>query len=267
MSDGHEVHHVSVRGTGVRILRQGTGEPLVFLHGAGDRGQWLPVLAGLAADWAVCRPDHPGFNQSDDDERIDSVHDLAFFYLDLLDALELPRVTLVGASLGGWLAAEIAVLDPNRVAALVLIDAAGLRVAAAPGPDVFTLNPVQLAELLFHDPSLRSAAIEQAAVLDQSPEELRTYLRNRIATSHLAWNPYFHDPKLVERLHRVSAPTVVIWGSEDRLLPVAHAERWQELIDGARVELIANAGHLPHIEQPERVVEILRSVRREELLA
>jgi pimeloyl-ACP methyl ester carboxylesterase len=267
MSNGYEVDHVSVRGTGVRILRQGSGEPLVFLHGAGDRGEWLPVLAGLAADWAVCRPDHPGFNQSDDDERIDSVHDLAFFYLDLLDALELPRVTLVGASLGGWLAAEIAVLDPGRVAALVLIDAAGLRVAGAPGPDVFTLNPVQLAELLFHDPALRSAAIEQAAVLDQSPDELRTYLRNRIATSHLAWNPYFHDPKLAERLHRVSAPTVVIWGSEDRLLPVAHAQRWHELIEDARIELIADAGHLPHIEQPQRVVEILRSIRREELLA
>jgi pimeloyl-ACP methyl ester carboxylesterase len=267
MSDGHEVNHVSVRGTGVRILRQGSGEPLVFLHGAGDRGEWLPVLAGLAADWAVYRPDHPGYNQSDDDERIDSVHDLAFFYLDLLDALELPRVTLVGASLGGWLAAEIAVLDPGRVAALVLIDAAGLRVAEAPAPDVFTLNPVQLAELLFHDPALRTAAIEQAAVLDQSPDELRNYLRNRIATSHLAWNPYFHDPKLAERLHRVTAPTVVIWGSEDRLLPVVHAQRWQELIEDARVELIADAGHLPHIEQPERVVEILRSVKREELLA
>jgi pimeloyl-ACP methyl ester carboxylesterase len=267
MSNGYEVDHVSVRGTDVRILRQGSGEPLVFLHGAGDRGEWLPVLAGLAADWAVCRPDHPGFNQSDDDERIDSVHDLAFFYLDLLDALELPRVTLVGASLGGWLAAEIAVLDPGHVAALVLIDAAGLRVAGAPGPDVFTLNPVQLAELLFHDPALRSAAIEQAAVLDQSPDELRTYLRNRIATSHLAWNPYFHDPKLAERLHRVSAPTVVIWGSEDRLLPVAHAQRWHELIEDARIELIADAGHLPHIEQPQRVVEILRSIRREELLA
>ena len=208
-----------------------------------------------------------GFNESDDDERIDSVHDLAFFYLDLLDALQLPRVTLVGASLGGWLAAEIAVLAPERVAALVLIDAAGLRVAGAPAPDVFMLNPVQLAELLFHDPALRSAAIEQAAVLDQSPEELRNYLRNRIATSHLAWNPYFHDPKLAERLHRVTAPTVVIWGSEDRLLPVAHAQRWQELIEDVRIELIADAGHLPHIEQPERVVEILRSVRREELLA
>jgi pimeloyl-ACP methyl ester carboxylesterase len=267
MSDGHDVHHLSVRGTGVRILRQGSGEPLVFLHGAGDRGEWLPVLAGLAADWAVFRPDHPGFNQSDDDERIDSVHDLAFFYLDLLDALELPRVTLVGASLGGWLAAEIAVLDPDRVTALVLIDAAGLRVAGAPATDVFTLNPVQLAELLFHDQALRSAAIERAAVLDQSPEELRNYLRNRIATSHLAWNPYFHDPKLAERLHRVTAPTVVIWGSEDRLLPVAHAQRWQELIEDARIELIADAGHLPHIEQPERVVEIVRSVRREELLA
>ena len=267
MSDGHEIDQLSVRGTRVRILRQGSGEPLVFLHGAGDRGEWLPVLAGLAADWAVCRPDHPGFNQSDDDERIDSVHDLAFFYLDLLDALELPRVTLVGASLGGWLAAEIAVLDPARVAALVLIDAAGLRVAGAPAPDVFTLNPVQLAELLFHDQALRSAAIERAAGLDQSPEELRNYLRNRIATSHLAWNPYFHDPKLAERLHRVSAPTVVVWGSEDRLLPVAHARRWQELIEDARIELIADAGHLPHIEQPERVVEIVRSVRREELLA
>jgi pimeloyl-ACP methyl ester carboxylesterase len=267
MSGAHEVRFVSVRGTRVRVLRQGSGEPLVFLHGAGVRGAWLPVLAGLATHWAVWRPDHPGFNESDDDDRIDSVHDLAFFYLDLLDALELPRVTLVGASLGGWLAAEIAVLAPDRVAALVLIDAAGLRVAGEPAPDVFTLNPIQLAELLYHNPALRSAAVEEAGVLDQSPEALRTYLRNRIATSHLAWNPYFHDPKLPDRLHRVTAPTVVIWGREDRIVPVAHARRWQELIADVRLELIDDAGHLPHVEQPERVVEILRSVRSEQALA
>ena len=184
------------------------------------------------------------------------MHDLAFFYLDLLDRLGLDSPVMVGASLGGWLAADIASLDPSRVDKLVLIDPAGLR-AEVPTPDMFTLGPVELAEHLFHTETARTAAIGLAARLDQEPALFERYLRNRMATARLGWNPYMHDPKLQGRLHRVTAPTLVVWGERDRLLPVAYAQRWAELLPSARVEIVEAAGHLPFLEQPAAFVGIV----------
>jgi pimeloyl-ACP methyl ester carboxylesterase len=118
---------LDVRGIRVRLLSGGSGEPLLYLHGGGDLGQWTPALAALAGRYTVLRPDHPGFSASADAGGIDSVHELAFFYLDLLDELGLGRVMVVGHSLGGWLAADLATIEPGRVSKLVLVSAAGLR--------------------------------------------------------------------------------------------------------------------------------------------
>ncbi len=216
---------VDVRGRRVYVAQAGQGAPLVYLHGAGDLGEWRPALSLLARDFTVHRPDHPGFSRSDDDPAVDTVLDLAFSYLDLFDSLGLDRPVLVGASLGGWLAAQIAVLAPERVAKLVLVDTAGLR-AEVPTPDIFTLDPVQLAGLLYHREDLRAAAIAAAEQISDQPGLFQRYLRNRMATAHLAWNPYLHDPKLAGRLHRITAPVLVIWGAQDRLLPVEYARRW-----------------------------------------
>lgn len=254
---------LDVRGRGVRVLRAGQGPPLVFLHGAGDLGDWSPALSLLARDFSVYRPDHPGFNYSDDDPSADSVLDIAFGYLDLLDCLGLRRASLVGVSLGGWIAAQIAVLAPDRVGDLVLAGPAGLR-AEGEVPDIFTLNPVQLAELLYHGDATRAAQLAAAEQLSADPDRFQRYLRNRIATAHLAWNPYLHDPKLAGRLHRISAPVLVIWGAQDRLLPVAQAEAWLRAFgdagSGARVrlELVEQAGHLPHLERPAEFVTLVR---------
>jgi len=250
--------HLDVRGVRVRLLRSGDGPPLLSLHGSGDRGDWLPVLTELAASCDVVRPDLPGFGGSDEDERIDSVHDLAFFTLDLLDELGIERTTVVGFSLGGWLAVELATIEPRRVEKLVLVGAAGLRVEGCEQPDVFTLDPVRLVELAYHDPARRERAVAAARALDDDPEALQLYLRSRVATAHLAWNPYFHDPKLVHRLHRVTAPTLVVWGREDGLLPVAHGHRWQELLPHARLEVLDESGHLPHVERPAEFLEVVR---------
>lgn len=247
---------LDVRGTAVRLLRAGSGPAALYLHGSSD-GAWLPAHAALAETHTLLRPDLPGFGGSADDERIDSVHDLAFFCLDLLGALEIERVALVGASLGGWLAADLATIEPHRIARLVLVDAAGLRVEDSGQPDEFVLDTAQVVERAFHAPEYRERAMTQAATVEEEPTLLETHLRNRIATAHLAWNPYFHDPKLPDRLHRITAPTLIVWGREDGLVPLAHAHRWQELVPDARLEIIDDCGHLPHVEQLPRFLELV----------
>lgn len=247
-----------VRGTRVRMLTAGSGDPLVYLHGAGDLGEWIPALSALAEHHTVFRPDHPGFSGSDDCPDIDSVHDLAFFYLDLLDELGLDRVTLLGSSLGGWLAADLATIEPSRVSKLILVSAAGIR-AAEPAPDMFLLSATELAELVHYAPAARAAAVAEAQQRAEDPAAFERYLRNRGATAHLAWNPYLHDPKLPGRLHRVTAPALILWGARDRLLPASLARRWAELLPGARLEIIDEAGHLPLAEQAGAAVAAVRA--------
>jgi pimeloyl-ACP methyl ester carboxylesterase len=251
---GFAERDLTVRGTRVRVLETGSGQPLLYLHDSGDLGEWTPLLSGLAERYAVCRPDHPGFNASGDGSDIDSVHDLAFFYLDLLDEIGAERVMVIGAGLGGWLAADLATIEPRRVSKLILAGPFGIR-ADEPAPDVFLLNPAELAELTYHTGEARSAAARQAGQLADDAERLARYLRNRGATAHLGWNPYLHDPKLPRRLHRVTAPTLILWGAQDRILPAGQAHRWAELLPGARLAIIDDAGHLPLAEQAGRSLE------------
>ena len=258
MSADHQEWDLTVRGTRIRMLSAGSGDPLLYLHGSGDLGMWTPALSGLAETHRVYRPDHPGYSGSADRDGIDSVHDLAFFYLDLLDEIDAQQVVLVGASLGGWIAADLATIEPRRVSHLVLVDAAGVR-AEIPAPDQFTLSPVELADLLYHTEDLRSTAVQQAAGIEEDAERFTRYLRNRITTAHLGWNPYMHDPKLPDRLHRISAPTLILWGAEDRLLPAGYADRWAELLPKAEMAIIEDAGHLPLVEQPAAALDVLRT--------
>ena len=248
---------VDVRGTAVRVLRAGEGPTLLYLHGSGDSGAWLPVLEQLSSSFSVIRPDHPGFNQSGESEGLDSIHELAFFYLDLLAALGIDRCSVVGSSLGGWLAADLATIEPERFEKLVLVGAAGLRVEGVAVPDTFTMGADALADLLFFGSDARAQAREQAVGLETDPAAMTTYLRNRMATAHLGWNPYFHDPQLPRRLHRIAAPTLLVWGGEDRVFPPAHAARWGELVPDSRVEIVDGVGHLPHIEEPQQFLDLV----------
>jgi pimeloyl-ACP methyl ester carboxylesterase len=247
---------ISVRGTQVRVLEAGSGDALLYLHGSGDTGQWTPALSALAERYAVCRPDHPGFNASADSQDIDSVHDLAFFYLDLLDEMGVDRLVLVGSSLGGWLAADLATIEPRRVSKLVLIGAAGIR-ADIPAPDVFLLSPAEMARLTYHTAEARSVAQRQAEQMAEDSGRLERYLRNRSALAHLGWNPYLHDPALPRRLHRITAPTLIMWGAHDQVLPVGYAHRWAGLLAHAQLAIIGEAGHLPLAEQADAALAAL----------
>jgi pimeloyl-ACP methyl ester carboxylesterase len=247
---GPDVRDLDVLGRQVHLLSDGSGPPVLYLHGMGDLGAWTPALACLAEQFTVLRPDHPGFGDSDDDPAVDSMLDLAFSYLDVLDALGLERVDLIGMSLGGWLAAQLAILAPHRVGRVVLLAPAGLRITAA-APDVFTLDPVELAALTVHDPQAKALAIAAAEQVGSDQVAFQRYLRNRAATAHLGWNPYMHDPKL--RVHRLAAPVLVLWGAQDQIIPVEQAAVWDQAVPHAVVETVSDAGHLLAADRPDIV--------------
>lgn len=251
-----EERSLDVRGTRVQLQVGGDGQPLLFLHGAGGPA-WLPGLARLAQRFRVYAPAHPGFGQSDAREDWDSIDDFAYHYLDLLDALELDRVHLLGASLGGWLAAELAVGHFQRLRSLVLLDAAGLWLDEAPMADIFMLPPERMTELSWHDPGKAPAAVPP------TPEAMVTQALARATVARIAWNPYFHNPKLPSRLGRIKVPTLVLWGASDRVIPRAHGERYQELIADAELAIIPECGHAVLREQPGRGAQaILEFIER-----
>jgi pimeloyl-ACP methyl ester carboxylesterase len=248
--------YIDVRHIKIWVAHGGAGQPLLYLPGTYPDGD-DPALSLLSQDFHIYRPHHPGFGRSDEDPAVDSVVDLAFRYLDLLDALGLDRVHLAGLSLGGWIAAQIAVLAPDRVDKLVLVCPAGLR-PPVPVPDLFTLDPVEVAMVIHHQPQVRDAAVASMCEMAADTERFTGYLRSRAATAHVGWNPYLHDPKLAGRLHRVRSDVLLVWGAHDQLLPPECALAWQQALPRSRVELIEEAGHRPQAEQPEALAALIR---------
>jgi pimeloyl-ACP methyl ester carboxylesterase len=240
---------LDVRDTPVRLLRAGAGAPLLYLHGAGAGGRWLSFQEALAQRFDVIAPTHPGHGGSPAADWIEDVSDLAFHYLDLLDALELDRVHLVGASLGGWMAAEIAVMASHRLASLTLVDPVGIKVDGWIYPFIFGMDLPQVVATVFHRPEAAMAL----APKDQSVDTLVELYRQNAAMARVAWNPYLYDPRLRRRLARIAVPTLLAWGEHDRLAPLVCAEAWRKEIPGARLVTFAHSGHVPHLEEPAAV--------------
>ncbi|MBX9760086.1 MAG: alpha/beta hydrolase [Beijerinckiaceae bacterium] len=238
-----------VRGLAHEYFEAGSGAPILYLHpGRGLHGA-SPFLDGLAHHGRVIAPSHPGFGESQLPPWMTTVEDLAYHYLDFLDALDLRGVTLVGSSFGGWLAASLAIKPTTRIRRLVLIDPVGAKFGGRDDRDIVDIwarTRADLNTLTFHDPA--KAAIDYAAL---SEEELNIHARNRESEALFGWSPYMHDPKLVRRLHRIIAPTLVLWGDSDGIVTPDYGRAYAAAIPGARFELVAAAGHLPHIEQPD----------------
>ena len=236
-----------------RMMRGGAGAPLLFLHGASGAGAWLPFMQRWRQQYDVIVPEHPGFGASDTPDWLDTIHDLAYFYLDVLEQLDLDHVHLVGVSLGGWIAAELAVRDTRRLASLTLVDAAGIHVPGVPQLDPFLRTDEQRIRDFFHDQTRADEMI--ARVLKPELEDVA--VKNRVATARLAWQPRNHDPHLHKWLHRIDVPTLLIWGANDRLFPKEYAYAWQQLIPGSTAVIIPECGHVPHIEKPAEFVSEL----------
>jgi pimeloyl-ACP methyl ester carboxylesterase len=242
----HEFSH-KTRDVHVRLLRAGHGRMLVFLHGAGGFPGWTIFLETLSAQFDVLAPEHPGFGNSDNPQSIRSVSDMAMYYLDFLDGLDAEQVHLVGHSLGGWIAAELAVRNSNRLASLVLIAPAGIRVRGVPAGDNFIWSPEETVRNLYHDQSLA----EQILARTLTEQEAELALKNRFMAAKLGWEPRWFNPALERWLHRLQLPTLVLWGENDKLLPSRYAALWGERVPEAKVEVIPACGHLPHVEKAD----------------
>ena len=251
---GVETKH-KVRDVTVRMLRGGSGPPLVYLHGANGLPPWLPMFDQLAKHFEVFVPEHPGFGLSDNPAWMRNIGDLAMYYLDFLDGLGPYRIHLAGQSLGGWTAAEVAVRNCSRLASLSLVAPAGLRIKGMPSGDNFIWDAQEAVRNLYHD----QAIADRILAVPPSDEQTDLMLTNRFAAAKFGWEPRWFNPSLERWLHRISVPTLILWGKEDKLFPSAYAARWAERIPGSRVEIIPDCGHVPAIEKPDITAkEIIR---------
>lgn len=253
MSHTHDF--VTVRGCKTELYRGGSGEPLLFLHGAGGNAGWMPFMEDLSGDHEVIAPSHPGFGRSDMPDWLDHIGDAAWFYLELLEQLDLSDIHVVGSSLGGWLAAEIAMRDERRFKSLTLVAAAGIQVKGVPMGDTFIWDPEERVRNLFHDQSLA----EERLAATMSEEDQDIAIRNNFTTARLAWSPRFHNPELRKWADRITVPTLVLWGDDDKVFPEPYAQGWKEVLPHATVEVLKNCGHLPHLEKKDAFVAAVRA--------
>ena len=242
-----------------RVLSEGHGPALVFLHGPWGL-TWDPFLEELARTFTVYAPQHPGTSPEapDDIYHLDGLWDLVLCYDELLEALRLDEITLVGHSFGGMVACEVAEAYPRRARRLVLIDPLGFWRDGDRVVNWMMLNPADLPGYIFRD-----AAGEAARKLlgPSEPADAAAAARVRLlwamgATGKFIWP--LPDKGLKKRIHRVSAPTLVVWGKDDRLVPSVYADEFIRRIPGARLQTVSGAGHAPQVEEPATVARMVR---------
>jgi pimeloyl-ACP methyl ester carboxylesterase len=250
----------------IEIRRGGSGgaAPVVYLHSAQGEGQSLAILEELADTYDVVAPVFPGFGASAGLDAIDDIEDASFHLLDVLDRLGFDQVDLLGLSLGGWMAAELATRWPERVRRLVLVNAVGLYVDGQPITEIFGRPLDELAGELYADPDHPVAQMMRAmAEAEMDPgaipfDLIRPVIQSQAATAKLGWKPYLHNPKLRGRLGRISAPTLVVHGRHDGIVPRAHAEAYVDGIPDARLAELDDAAHMATLERPAVIAALVR---------
>jgi pimeloyl-ACP methyl ester carboxylesterase len=248
---------VTVGGARIECTVGGAGEPLLWLHGSEGNLGWLKLHDELARNFTVYVPTHPGFAGSERPPWLESFIDLSRFYLWIVQELGLSKVTLAGHFIGGWLAAEMAVMSPQLVTRLLLIDAAGVRPHRGEILDIFLHGTDGTRRLSFTDPK-QVTDYELLFGGKPGPEAREAHIINREAATRYCWKPYMHDPSLPALLERLrDIPTLVVWGREDRIVPVECAELYRKAIAGARLEVIDGCGHFPHLEKPAEFSRIV----------
>ena len=242
---------IEVDGCRTHLRRGGAGSPLVFLHGATGAPVILPFMEKLAQRFDVLVPEHPVDGCTDEPEWLENIHDVAYFYLDFIKHLQLEDIVLIGGSLGGWIAMEMAVRDTSRLRNLILVGPAGIPARGVEPADIFLLPPEEVVRRLYHDEKLAQQRLAEPL----SAEAIDIGLKNRHTTARLGWEPRLHDPFLPKWLHRIDVPVKIIWGKEDRILPVKFLEEYKRLMPRAEVDVFDNCGHLPQAEMADRFVD------------
>jgi pimeloyl-ACP methyl ester carboxylesterase len=244
---------ITICGSSVPVKRAGAGPVMLMLHGSGGAPRFHPAMQALAQRFDVIVPQAPGFGGGEPPLWLETVSDLANFYLEFMDALDLRAVHLVGLSLGGWVAADLAVRNAGRLASLTLMDAPGIYVAGVKPYDPFLLSDEQAVREIYFDQKRADEAV--ARVLSPENEDVR--LANQRIVAKLAWQPRFHDPQLQRWLHRIRIPTLILWGENDRMFPPAYGEAWHTAITGSRLVVLPRCGHLPIQEKSEEFAAIV----------
>lgn len=247
---------VTLAGAKIHLLRGGQGRPLVLLHSVEGNLGWLAAYAELAKHYEVYLPTHPGFGSSQRPEWLETMSDLAHFYLWFLEELGLERVTLAGHFLGGWLAAELAIRCPHLIDRLVLIDAAGIKPRQGEILDIFLHGPEETRRLAFTDVS-RVPEYDELFGRDPSPEDRELQAQNQEMAARLAWKPYMYDRSLPYLLPRLRIPTLILWGRDDRIVPVECGDLYQRAIPGARLDVLDGCGHFPQLERADDFTQTL----------
>lgn len=252
--------HIAVGDVDLEVYRGGSGPTLLFLHGGGGVNPQAPALQDLARHFSLVAPVHPGFGASSLPFWMDSVDDFTHINLALMEQLDLRDVTLVGTSLGGWIAADLATKNRSRLSRLVLVSPVGIKVGPRDRldiPDVFAMSQRDVDRLMYADPQRFGFSPD-----GKSDDDLRVLARNRETLALVTWDPYMHSPKLKHRLQVIDRPTLFLRGAEDGLVSQSYVEAYASFIPGAVVETIGAAGHLPQVEQPDEFVKrILRFVQ------
>lgn len=245
---------VDVGGCKISLKRDGKGQKLLFLHGAGGAAVVQPFMNELAKEYEVWIPEHPGFGKSDEPAWLDNIHDLAYFYLDFMEQFDLRNTRVIGVSIGGWLSLEIAVRSTARIHALSLVGPSGIYVDGHQRGDLFLWNPEERVRNLFVDQSIA----DRLLALPVGPDDVDTQVKNQYTVARLAWEPRLFDPHLYKWLHRIKVPTQIIWGDSDKIIPAAYAAEFKKLIPQARVDIIERCGHLPPTEKPADFLRVFR---------
>src|SRR5665213_263731 len=236
----------TVNGVKTQVLSAGKGEPVMFWHGAGTGCGW-DFLAPLTEKFKVYLPYHPGWGGSADETSMTTTQDFVMHYLELFDLMKLGKVDLVGFSMGGWFASTFATQHSERLKKLVLVAPAGLRVKEHPTLDLFKIKPEEIAPYL----------AENLAALGPPPDPtdidfIVNAYREQTSLARIAWERIY-DSKLPKYLHRITVPTLFVWGKQDRIIPEAQSATWTKLVKGSKLQTFSPAGHLVLNEKPEAV--------------
>ena len=256
-----DIERLTVHGIELEVLRRGSGRPIVLLHGFQTIDWQAPFLELLARHGEVIAPSAPGFGHSSRPKDFDTVYDLVHLYLAALDELPGDKITLIGFSFGGWLAAEVAAACSHRLHRLVLVDPLGIKISDRETPDildVFNKSPDEVRRKSWHDPDRFAPDYNT-----MSDEALVVHARNREVLCLYGWHPYMYNPQLPRWLGGIKVPTLLVWGASDGVVTPEYGRAYGRLIPGSRFALIESAGHHPEIEQPEAFVERVAAFLKE----
>ena len=259
---------IEIEGHSVWVVEEGTGEPIIYLHGFADVPGLLtntpPLQKELANRYKVIAPAHPACSKSDEREDLDTMEDLVFHYLEIFDALSLKEFHLIGACIGGWVAAEIAIRYPEKIKSLSLIGATGLFVKGHSIADIFWVAQPEdgiyyndLRHLLFVSSGSEIGKERFPDGRGEIDQELLRYGMFRFSSRFGFSPPYLHNRKLRDRLRRYQGPATIVWGAEDHLVPIEHAKEYSEGLGDAALDLIDDCGHSVQVEAPAETASLL----------